>query len=547
MPLELTEPQRLDDIIDKLDAKTPVGSVMRTEQWLRVPQGLRDGAMFSASVTSVRYLQEIQSGIKAITERARSVNEKGESYWTMDRSRLIADLRGLGEQLGITHPESTGRPDGKIREKDLTDPLSVARLKLVVNTQMEMGYGYGDWLTSQDPVVLNEWPCWELVRISPRVIHRDWLTRWREAGGTTHDGRMIAPKTSPVWVKISRFGNPYPPFDFNSGMGVEEIGRDEAEALGLIKAGHELQPVVKDFQEGLKASVKNIGPKERAWLKKQLGDQVAFEGDEVRWADFKPDVRPPVPKKKPAPAPAQPPPAPGPRTLATVNADIDALATEHAAAMTRMDECIAAQGNLARGSYGTPAFDRAKQATEQARTELNVIRERGRVAIEIPASERGSLKWTLQSTQTPGHFDEGRGIVERFVHAKILPEIQVKVKAGRAHCQFDGTIHVNASQTASMIAHEIVHAIEMQHSGVLTASQDFLATRRKAGEKAVKLGNVYPHQGYGADEITIEDEWMSRGGHAYSGKLYFPGVSSAEMRRIWHDALKQDPQEPSHC
>jgi hypothetical protein len=31
--------------------------------------------------------------------------------------------------------------------------------------------------------------------------------------------RMIARKDSPIWEALSRFGTPYPPFDFNSGCG----------------------------------------------------------------------------------------------------------------------------------------------------------------------------------------------------------------------------------------------------------------------------------------------------------------------------------------
>lgn len=39
---------------------------------------------------------------------------------------------------------------------------------------------------------------------------------------------MIALKSDRVWTNFSRFGRPYPPSDFGSGMGVEDIDRDEA-------------------------------------------------------------------------------------------------------------------------------------------------------------------------------------------------------------------------------------------------------------------------------------------------------------------------------
>jgi len=45
---------------------------------------------------------------------------------------------------------------------------------------------------------------------------------------------MIAEINSPIWKNISRFDLPYPPFDFNSGMGVVDIERSDAIKLGLI-------------------------------------------------------------------------------------------------------------------------------------------------------------------------------------------------------------------------------------------------------------------------------------------------------------------------
>ncbi|MBR0198127.1 MAG: hypothetical protein IJQ34_08330, partial [Kiritimatiellae bacterium] len=63
----------------------------------------------------------------------------------------------------------------------------------------------------------------------------DWPKRWQKAGGKIFPGgRMIALKDDPVWVKLSVFDNPFPPFDWGSGMGLEDIGRKEAVKLGLI-------------------------------------------------------------------------------------------------------------------------------------------------------------------------------------------------------------------------------------------------------------------------------------------------------------------------
>lgn len=47
---------------------------------------------------------------------------------------------------------------------------------------------------------------------------------------------MVALIESPIWAKLSRFGNPYPPFDFGSGMGVDGVSYADCEKLGLLNA-----------------------------------------------------------------------------------------------------------------------------------------------------------------------------------------------------------------------------------------------------------------------------------------------------------------------
>lgn len=294
--MDLSEPQPLTAIIDKLDARTVIGSAMRTAEWETMPQALRDRAVFSAGVESVRWLGVLDQGIKDIVTRAKSVNEKGESYFTADRSKIIADLRNLGKQIGIPHPDGP-RKDGKIHEGDLTDPLSIRRLKLIVNTQMDMAYGYANYLAANDPTVLEQWPCQEFIRIAPRKVPRAWRARWSAAGGQFYNGRMIARKDSPIWVAISRFGNPYPPFDYGSGMGVEDVDYDEAVSLGVITEGEQVQSEVKQFNEGLESSVKNLTPKEQGWLKHLLKDKVSIEDGVAKWVEPQPPNEAASPEK----------------------------------------------------------------------------------------------------------------------------------------------------------------------------------------------------------------------------------------------------------
>src|SRR5690606_30698537 len=128
------------------------------------------------------------------------------------------------------------------RARDLTNFFSDGRRELQVRMNVELMQGQGKWIADQDPDLLDEMPAQELVRFESREVPREWQERWTRAGGRLFGGRMIALKNDGIWERISRFGHPYPPFDFNSGMGVEDVTREEAMELGLIDLNTRVQP-----------------------------------------------------------------------------------------------------------------------------------------------------------------------------------------------------------------------------------------------------------------------------------------------------------------
>ena len=123
---------------------------------------------------------------------------------------------------------------GKTKDSGkLTDITSVRRLGLIFDFQQERLSSQIFLAQGEDEDHAWAFPCLELIRVSPRDNPRNWKARWTEAGGKLYDGRMVALRNDPIWRRISRFGSPVPPFDFNSGMGLEEVNRFEAEALGV--------------------------------------------------------------------------------------------------------------------------------------------------------------------------------------------------------------------------------------------------------------------------------------------------------------------------
>jgi hypothetical protein len=265
----------IPEIVERLASKTPVGSTLRTADWgervalalrERVPLALRERALFSAAVNEINTVASMR---ELLDEWAAFASRDAQRAF-MDRSKFVAEMRGA---LGAMQGDSGA----------LTDLESRRRLELIYQFQTTDAAEYARFVIGQDAAILDEFPAQELVRVEARWETRDWLARWQTAGGQLFGGRMIARKDAPIWTEISRFGRPWPPFDFGSGMGLRDIERDEAVALGVIRPQDSITPSLPSFNEGLSASVADLNETERGWLKEQFLDQIVIEGDTVKW------------------------------------------------------------------------------------------------------------------------------------------------------------------------------------------------------------------------------------------------------------------------
>lgn len=255
--MDVTTPMPFDAAVARFRSKNPVASPLRTREWQEMALAMKERAFFSSTVTSIQTLSQLSSKI----DESLSLGSREAGRAFMDRSRFIAEMR---QELGAA-PGDSGQ---------LTDLGSAKRLGLIYDFQKEDAMEYGRWAAGQDPDILDAYPCQELKRVEEREDKRDWATRWTAAGGRFHGDRMIARKDDPVWSAISRFGRPWPPFDFGSGMGLEDVDRDEAVALGVIEEGTTVSPTLEDFNRGLEASVPNATPAVLEGFKEIFGDQV---------------------------------------------------------------------------------------------------------------------------------------------------------------------------------------------------------------------------------------------------------------------------------
>lgn len=232
----LASPMPFAAALDAREVKQLLPTELRTRMLDTIPTELRERAMFSAGVVNAEFLQAAADDIDELVEGR------------VDRATKRARLKQLVEKLGL------GAAGDSAEKGTLTDLGSDARLNLILDTGVQQAQGYGHWMQGQDAGVLDQWPAQELIRVIEAAEPRDWPARWAAAGGKFYAGRMIALKNASIWERISRFGTPYPPFDFGSGMDVQDIDRDEAMELGVIDRDTQVAPQSRDFNTDLHAS-----------------------------------------------------------------------------------------------------------------------------------------------------------------------------------------------------------------------------------------------------------------------------------------------------
>ena len=197
-------------------------------------------SIFSSRMTSATYLAKLREVIAQMLEGSIS------------QSTARDVLEGILDSMGHSMQDGGG----------LTNPASIRRLNLIVETQTQMASSVAKSY-EQTASVVNAYPAWALMRLESRQAPReDWLRRWSEAGaavgwvgareepwrGSGASYAFVALKSSPIWGALGNgaggfkdtLGNPYPPFAYSSGMGWEEVDRETAEELGLVERGEEL-------------------------------------------------------------------------------------------------------------------------------------------------------------------------------------------------------------------------------------------------------------------------------------------------------------------
>lgn len=259
---------------EKILQKALVASDIPSSEWSKIQAGLRDRAFFSAKVTEAKFLYAARQGVSKIAASNLSPSE------------VRRDLRSVLSSVGYQPEEG--------QEGSLQDLTSKRRLDLIIKTNVDQAKGYVSHLRATSGGAYLAFPAYELIRVEERNLKRDWSSIWRSAasrvsfeGVARGTSRFVAFKTSPIWKAISRFGNPFPPFDFNSGMGLRDVSKTECIELGLLKPSEEPPtPKTPGFNDNLSSTVPfdDASPNYAA-LRKTFGDQIQFnrETREIKW------------------------------------------------------------------------------------------------------------------------------------------------------------------------------------------------------------------------------------------------------------------------
>jgi len=162
-------------------------------------------------------------------------------YTTITGSEIVANLIEAIVEKRVAGKASKASAVGELidglrqrGQRDVSEALGWLEDILDLNTELRQGWRqYSDGISEG---VCLAFPCQELFMLCKLAREPyDWQKRWLDCGGAVSGARMIAPKDAPVWIRISDFGFPFPPYALHSGMWVKDVLRSHAAQLGVIE------------------------------------------------------------------------------------------------------------------------------------------------------------------------------------------------------------------------------------------------------------------------------------------------------------------------
>ena len=274
--MQLIKPLPFAEAVAKIGDKSLIGSALMSAEWRDVPTALRERAFFSSQVESIRFLQRARDGIGDFLQ---SNLEGGGNFKIAlrDGTEISAPLKTGSRADFVKQMQDFLKSEGVQRDDgSLTDLAGERRLALIFDTNTRAANDYGSYRQGLDADVLDAFPAQRFIRVLDVKEPRDSHAQYED---------QVFLKTDPIWSRINEdFGVPYGPWGWGCGHDVEDVSREEAEALGLLRPGQGVEPQTQHFNENLQASTRGLDPDLLAKLKVDFGDLLEIDGDVLRWA-----------------------------------------------------------------------------------------------------------------------------------------------------------------------------------------------------------------------------------------------------------------------
>lgn len=252
----ITQPLPFPEAIRYLMDKEQLPADWDAATWQDQEPDFRTKAFFSSRVENARFLDRAHGFLFDYLAKVREtiVQPDGtvvKALQISDREHFVKRMRDFMITEGMAKHEEFK----SVNQKDVTDIRSLARLRLIFDTNVRQAYGYGQWKQGMTPAALRAFPAARLIRDrgvkEPRPRHQANL------------GEVLL-KTDPRWASyhnakdIGGFEVPWGPYGFNSGVTQEDVGKAEARSLGLNV--DRVVPVPAKITDGTEASVRKMDP-----------------------------------------------------------------------------------------------------------------------------------------------------------------------------------------------------------------------------------------------------------------------------------------------
>lgn len=262
--MQFVQPLEFEESIRRLGSRSPIGSMLSSSEWSDVPVALRLRAFFSARVESVRFLQRAKDSLVDFLRGARAPVEPGvTALKTGSRADFVKRMQDFLSGEGIVR--TTG---------DVRDITSERRLGLIFDVQTRQAQDFGYWKQGMDPDVLDEFPAQRFIRVQPVNEPRNEHMAF--------EGEVRLKSDVGFWTALNQdFGVPWGPWGWGCGHDVEDVDRDEAEALGLIVPGQRVEDPQANFNDRLSASLKGLHDDMADLIIRAFGDRARLEGQNI--------------------------------------------------------------------------------------------------------------------------------------------------------------------------------------------------------------------------------------------------------------------------